>query len=227
MLEKELFIPIKEYFESLGYTVDGEVLNVDLVAIKDKTSVAVELKTSINFKVFEQAALRQKQIDLVYIAVPKQKNLRKKSFINKLYLLKRLGIGLIFVSESKDVLVYSDPTETFTKTKKLNKKNDIIRELNNRILKNNIGGTNKEKKLTSYKQDTLKILATLKKESPCKGSIVSKKSGIKNATNIMYNNYYSWFLPVKRGIYTLSEKGIKAYDTYKDEIIKITKKEEH
>lgn len=224
MLEYELFAPVKDYFINLGYTVDGEVLNVDMVCIKDSSTIAIELKTSLNFKVFEQAALRQRQIDLVYICIPRPKDLYKKSFKNKLYLLKRLGIGLILVTSKDEVIIYSDPIVVFTKQKKLNKNKDIIREISNRRLKNNVGGTNKQKNMTSYKEESLIILSILKESSPIKGGKVKSISNIKNATKIMYDNYSKWFTRQGSGFYSISEKGNEAYYKYESEIKELLNK---
>lgn len=218
MLEKDLYKPVYDYFTSLGYSVDGEVLNVDVLCLKDDSVVAIELKTSLNYKVFEQAALRQKQIDLVYICIPKPRNLRKASFKNKLYLLKRLGIGLILIDTNKNVVIYSNPIETFNKTRRLTKKNDIIREIKNRSLRNNIGGTNKTKKMTAYKEKSIIVLYTLFESGPTKGSIIAKISGIANSTNIMYKNYYDWFKREDKGIYSVTINGLLALEEYKNEI---------
>ena len=110
MLEKQLFQPIKELFESDGFMVDGEVRKIDMLCMKDDVSVAVELKKELNLKVIIQAALRQKTIDIVYVGIFSPKSLHNKRFKEKLYLLKRLGIGLIIVApRSLEASVYQDP----------------------------------------------------------------------------------------------------------------------
>ena len=100
-MEKDLFLPIKAYFEAYGYTCDGEVQDIDLYMEKGDESVAVELKQELDFKAVQQAALRQKLTDTVYIGIFKPKDMGRRAFQDKLYLLKRLGIGLIVVSRRK------------------------------------------------------------------------------------------------------------------------------
>ena len=65
-MEKDLFLPIKTYFEQFGYICDGEVNDIDLYMEKEDESVAVELKQTLDFKALQQAALRQKITDIVY-----------------------------------------------------------------------------------------------------------------------------------------------------------------
>ena len=59
-MERDLFGPIKAYFEEQGYVCDGEVKDIDLFMQKDGHSVAVELKQKLDFRSIQQAALRQK-----------------------------------------------------------------------------------------------------------------------------------------------------------------------
>lgn len=48
--------------------------------------------------------MRQKITDFVYIGIFRPKDLRSSSFRDKLYLLKRLGIGLIVVSKRSKIV---------------------------------------------------------------------------------------------------------------------------
>ena len=86
-MEKDLFLPIKAYFEAYGYTCDGEVQDIDLYMEKGDESVAVELKQELDFKAVQQAALRQKLTDTVYIGIFKPKDMGRRAFQDKLYLL--------------------------------------------------------------------------------------------------------------------------------------------
>lgn len=98
MLETELYPPVRDYFVQMGYTIDAEVKDLDVLGICEDQSVVVELKNALNLKVITQSALRQKIFDWVYVAIWAPKNMRHQTFKDKLYLLKRLGIGLIVVS---------------------------------------------------------------------------------------------------------------------------------
>ena len=59
-MERDLFLPIKTYFENFGYVCDGEVKGIDLYMENGEKNVAVELKQTLDFKSVQQAALRQK-----------------------------------------------------------------------------------------------------------------------------------------------------------------------
>ena len=66
MQETELFEPIKAYFESHGYSINAEVKDCDITAIRDDELIVVELKTSANMSLLIQATERQKITDNVY-----------------------------------------------------------------------------------------------------------------------------------------------------------------
>ena len=58
-MERDLFEPIKTFFEEQGYVCDGEVNDIDIFMQKEDDSVAVELKQTLDFRAIQQAALRQ------------------------------------------------------------------------------------------------------------------------------------------------------------------------
>ena len=74
-MERDLFLPIKTYFENFGYVCDGEVKGIDLYMENGEKNVAVELKQTLDFKSVQQAALRQKITDIVYIGIFKPKDI--------------------------------------------------------------------------------------------------------------------------------------------------------
>lgn len=69
--------------------------SVDIVAIAEKYSISVEVKTSFNFKVLEQAIENSKHFNYSYIAVPKS---------NDMYFYIKLcedyGLGLLVYNEN-------------------------------------------------------------------------------------------------------------------------------
>ncbi len=218
-MEKDLFEPIKDYFEQFHYVCDGEVNDIDLYMENEEQSIAVELKVSLDFKSVQQAALRQKVADTVFIGIFRPKNLYSKSFQDKLYLLKRLGIGLIVVSKrTKAVEIVSEPVEhplSSFKQHNQKKRAHLASEFKKRKIKSNTGGVNKTKLITSYREDALLVLDAL-----CElGGEASTKeirslSGIKKATVILYDNYYGWFENVKRGTYRLRDEGYAALEEF-------------
>ena len=50
---------------------------------------------------------------------------------------------------------------------------------------------------------------------------IRELSGIKNATSILYNNYYGWFENVKKGTYKITEAGYAAFEEFEDTIRKL------
>lgn len=225
-MEKDLFQPIKEYFEELGYVCDGEVEDIDLYMEKDDESVAVELKQTLDFRALQQAALRQKLVDTVYIGIFKPKDLFSRSSRDKIYLLKRLGIGLITVSKrSKAVEIVSEAVVSdISNFKRANGKNKkrLTEEFNKRRTKNNVGGVHCTKLITGYREDALLVLdALMELGGKAKSREIKKISGVENSTRILYNNYYGWFEGVEKGVYKVTEKGFDALEEFEDTIAKL------
>ena len=50
--EFELYEPVKDFFENLGYSVMGEVKNCDIVAKKDDDIIICEIKKSFNISLW-------------------------------------------------------------------------------------------------------------------------------------------------------------------------------
>lgn len=225
-MEKDLFGPIKTYFEGFGYICDGEVNDIDLYMEKDQESVAVELKQTLDFKAVQQAALRQKITDKVYIGIFKPKDLYTRAFKDKIYLLKRLGIGLIVVSKkTAQIEIICEPVvselSAFQRKNK-GKKKALSAEFQKRKTKNNIGGVHATKLITSYREDALLVLDALM-ELGGQGAVKDIKAiaHVEKTRDILYNNYYGWFANVERGIYKVMEPGYEALEEFEDTICKL------
>ena len=218
-MERDLFQPIKEYFEELGYVCDGEVGDIDIYLEKGDETVAIELKQTLDFKSVQQAALRQKLVDHAFIGIFRPKDINSRAFKDKEYLLKRLGIGLIVVSKrTKAVDVVLEPVVSELSSFKAHnkgKKKALSEEFRKRRVKSNIGGVRGEKLITGYREDALLVLDALC-ELGGEGSTkqIREISGIKNATPILYHNYYGWFIQKSRGIYAVSELGYDALEEF-------------
>ena len=218
-MERDLFLPIKTYFENFGYVCDGEVKGIDLYMENGEKNVAVELKQTLDFKSVQQAALRQKITDIVYIGIFKPKDLYSSAFKDKLYLLKRLGIGLIVVTKrGQTVEIVSEPIVTelssFQK-RNVGKRKALSEEFHKRKTKNNIGGVNGTKLITGYREDALLVLdALIALAGEGSSRKVREVSGVANATRIMYQNYYGWFSNVSTGYYKVTETGRNALEEF-------------
>lgn len=68
-LEEEMYDLVRDYFQDLGYNVQGEVRSCDVTALKEDTLVILELKKSLSLELLLQAVKRQKLGDLTYVCV--------------------------------------------------------------------------------------------------------------------------------------------------------------
>ncbi len=210
MKETELFSPVKAYLESLDYAVKGEIGAVDVFAMKQEQSIAVELKNQINLKLIYQAVERQKVCDDVFIAIPKAAmKSHQRNYRSFRLLLRRLSIGLMIVNNDQ-VTVLVDPCDyNLSASKTRNKKKHIrlINEFNNRKNNLNIGGS-KGQKLTAYREKAILIAETLHLGvlSP---KTIKQITGIEETASILQKNYYGWFMRVSRGQYSLTELGVE------------------
>ncbi len=101
MRESELFPPLKSYFQTLGYAVYGEVPAphggyIDLLAIQNDVSVAVELKAFFSRQSVRQAGRNKRFVWESYVAVPAGARVPPRRRAS----LKRHGAGLLAVGET-------------------------------------------------------------------------------------------------------------------------------
>ena len=76
----DLYPPLKRFLTQQGYEVKGEVQHCDVIAVRgDEPVVVIELKLSINMTVVLQAVDRLQISDTVYIGVPKDIAVLKKT----------------------------------------------------------------------------------------------------------------------------------------------------
>lgn len=228
MKETALYAPVKELFESLGYDVQSEVQDMDVLATKDSDFIVIELKKELNLRLIVQGAQRQKISGIVYVAIrkPSYKVRMSSTFAEKAYLLKRLGIGLIFVNfkESGTVAtIEEDPTIFDLKqSQRLNKKTRerALKEKSMRSGDYNLGGQ-RGKKITAYRENALLIAGLLSKNGTMKVAEIRGMAGEKTGT-ILQKDYYGYFNRVKKGHYELSEAGkdaVVAYDYIIEKLI--------
>lgn len=226
MKETDLYLPVKTLFTTLGYEVNGEVKNIDVTAIKGDDMIIVELKTAFNLKLILQAIDRQRITDQVYIAIPRPKSKHRinKPFKEKEYLLRRLGLGLIFVAidvKTPYAQIMIDPTPFEHKIRLSNKKKTLaLKELSQRHGDNNLGGT-RGKLITAYREKALIVVSYLKEQEDMTVKALREATGNEKVQSLLFDNHYAWFERVKKGIYKLSDEGHKAYEDYKDIIDKI------
>jgi len=218
MKESDLYLPLKKFLEVQGYEVKGEVKDCDVMAVHtenlDEEPLIVEFKMSINLSVVLQAVDRLSLSSRVYIGLPKQYKLasnrnRKRKIIK---LLKMLGLGLIVIDPtiktgSVDVVV--EPNEYKPKKSKPKLKRHL-NEFHTRIGDPNKGGASTIiGRVTAYRQRSLAIAYYLKSNGATKASDLAKEIGDPKARDVLYNNYYGWFVKESRGIYKITKLGEK------------------
>lgn len=216
--ESDLYIPIKNFLESQGFSIRSEVKDCDVVAMKDEILTVIELKLSLNLKLITQAVKRQKLTDYVYVAIPNPGGkYYHKDFQDKIYLLKRLGLGLLLVNKDLRVDCPFDPNLLdiqLSQKRHIKKKNALIKEFTKRTADHNIGGKNKTKLMTAYREESLRIAAILYKNGTSAPRHFMGYEGITKPRDILYSNYYGWFIHEDRGQYGLSSLGVEALTTH-------------
>lgn len=220
-----MYQDIKEFLETLGYSVKAEVLNTDITAVKDDEVIIVEMKKTLNTRLMYQGCKRQALSDYVYLAIPKPTKRVEKSnqFKEKLLIIKRLELGLIYVDiEKSKVTVQSDP-KNYQKRRNNKKKKKLLKEWNERVTTFNTAGVTKTKIITAYREQAITIAYYLKDE-PLKLKTIKELSGSSKCASILQKNFYGWFERVDRGIYALTPKGCLELEKYNDilnDILKI------
>jgi len=96
--ETDLYAPVRDCFVGDGYEVRGEVLDCDLVALRDDDLVVVELKRGLTIDLLLQAAKRQSITKSVYVAIPAPARMDRRSKWSDIKrLIRQLEMGLIVV----------------------------------------------------------------------------------------------------------------------------------
>jgi len=211
MKESDLFFPVKKYLKDNGYKVRAEVKNCDITATKGDELIIVELKLTANLQVIIQAADRQRITDSVYIAIVKPNRRRTKRWKGIKHILRRLEIGLIFVDLQNPI----EPVEivfhpvAFQRRKLSSRKRAVISEVMNRSRNLNVGGVNKQKIVTAYKENAIQIACYLDNLGATTPKKLRSLGTGKKTLSILSNNFYGWFQRIDRGIYDINAKGKK------------------
>jgi len=216
MRETELYPTIKSFFERLGYEVKAEVASCDVVAKRvDEPPVVIEIKTGLTLQLFYQAVDRLALTETVYVAVPKPKRALPREAAK---LCRRLGLGLLVISNSGNVEVLAEP-EPYRPRPNVKRKAALLKEFKRRKGDPNIGGSTRTKLMTAYKQDALRLLAHIKAQGPSKLADLRAATKVDRAANILRDDYYGWFERRARGVYGPTEVGISAFAAHSEHIL--------
>ncbi|MBN1620519.1 hypothetical protein JW890_07330 [candidate division WOR-3 bacterium] len=223
MKETELHLPLKNFLEKRGYSVNCEVNNCDIVARKDGELIVVETKTRLSLSLLAQANLRKELTDSVYIAVPFLGGKSLKNYKNVRKLLRRLEIGLIAVYMKKkktsvDVILHPLPYAGRKSKKKIRA---VISEIEGRHAELNVSGSpGGTPKMTSYRLEALKIASLLHGAGESTPKKLLSMGCSEKTYSILYNNFYGWFERKGRGVYKINSSGEKALAVYKKVLVK-------
>jgi hypothetical protein len=217
MTERELYPPVHDLFEKRGYKVNAEVKDCDMTAVKDDEFIIVELKRNLTVALLAQGVKRQKTGADVYVAVPKPKQYSFTKFRSVFSVIKKLELGLIFVSlrgEHSFAEIIIEPKPYKFSSKDTRTRKNILREINGRTVDTNTGGVTGTKIVTAYTEKCIHIACILDMYGELSPKQIRDKGGDKNTQLILANNFYGWFDKVRRGVYAITTSGRKALLEY-------------
>ena len=227
MAEVDLYGPIKQFLESQGYAVKGEIGACDIVAVRgDEGPVVVELKERLNLALLLQAVDRLRVSDAVYVAFRIGKGhsaswrSRRKQVTS---LLRRLGLGLLTVSASGSVVAVLDPAP-YRPRLDTGRRTRLLREFAERVGDPETGGSTSRQRLTAYRQDAVRCARELTNERVLKVSVIRERAEVSRAGPILRDNHYGWFERVKTGHYELSPSGRRDMIRWSDALESLERK---
>ena len=213
MKESDLYPPLKQFLQTQGYEVKGEVGDCDVLAVRNlETPLIVELKLTLNLEVILQAVDRLAMTPKVYVGIPRQAKMFERRRKHILKMLRMIGLGLILInskSRINTVEVVLDPREYKLRKSKIRQER-LLGEFAKRVGDPNLGGAEKRRGIiTAYRQQAIGIAEFLREEGPTKAADIAKSLQEPKARNILYRNVYGWFERISQGIYQLSPRGNK------------------
>jgi hypothetical protein len=128
-------------------------------------------------------------------------------------LLRRLELGLIFVSRRIEVVLHPQP---YQRRKHHAKRRALLQEFNARTGDYNLGGSTRKKLVTAYRENAIQIAMLLSRLGPQSPKQLRTLGTTPKTQAILYDNVYGWFDRVGRGQYGLNTKGLKELNDYPD-----------
>jgi len=215
-METSLYLPVKKFLEGAGYTVKGEIGGCDLVGLSDGDPTVVvicELKLVFNLELILQAVDRASVSDEVWIAARiSAKGRGRESDRRYRDLCRRLGLGMLGVSDGGEVSIIVSSVSPMPRSNP-KRRTRLIREHRKRVGDPALGGSTKVPIMTAYRQQAL-ACATALATGPLQPRDL--KTVTPTAGQILLKNYYGWFLRIDKGLYSLSDAGIKALKTWRE-----------
>ena len=163
-METALYLPVKRFLENLGFTVKGEVGGCDLVALSgDDPPIVVigELKLSFNLELVLQAVDRAGACDEVWLAAKMSaRGKGRESDARYRNLCRRLGFGMLAVTDTGDVEVIVKPPTTSPR-RDPKKRSRLVAEHRRRKGDPALGGSTRAPIMTAYRQQALACASAL------------------------------------------------------------------
>ena len=207
MAESDLYLPIKAFMESLGFSVKGEVNGCDILGVRDgdpPVLVVCEMKLSFNLELVLQGVDRAAACDEVWLAARLSKAGKGREQDSRYRnLCRRLGFGLLGVSPNSSVEIIVAPFAA-TPRRDSKRRSKLLEEHKRRVGDPNTGGSNRRPIMTAYRQDCI-ICAKAMLQGPTTPRHL--KTIVARAPTILRRNVYGWFKTEARGIYGLTEIG--------------------
>jgi hypothetical protein len=220
MKEADLYPPLKAFLEAQGYEVKAEIGACDIMALRaGDPPLVVEMKLGFNLSLVLQGVARQALFDTVYLAVAAPKKGWPARYRDIVALCRRLGLGLLVVTPGDGVEAHLDPGP-YLPRRNATRAGRLLREFQRRVGDPNQGGTTGIKRMTAYRQDALRCLASVA-DGPLKAAEVAKRAGVAKAAALMRADHYGWFDRVALGVYALSPKGLAALGENADELARL------
>ncbi|MCV9941632.1 MULTISPECIES: DUF2161 domain-containing phosphodiesterase [unclassified Rhizobium] len=206
-METSLYLPVKAFLEAAGYVVKGEVGGCDLVGLSDAEPpvvVVCELKLSFNLELLLQAVDRAAMSDEVWVAARVSAKGRGRE-ADKRYrdLCRRLGIGMLGVSDSGEVSVIVSSVSPMPRTSP-KRRTRLVKEHQRRRGDPAVGGSTRAPIMTAYRQQALVCAAALDRGLMRPRDM---KALAPNAGSILRDNFYGWFERREKGVYVLTPEG--------------------
>ncbi len=215
IFETDLYPPIADYLQKRGYSVRSEVRDCDVTAVHDDELVIVELKRNFNTELLIQATKRQRMTPLVYVAVPRPPGRLTAKQKGMLQLLRRLELGLFFVRFSGGGKLHDHEKpmkataelvfhpEPFQVRKDARARALLLKENALRTGDYNLGGANRRKIITAYREQAIHIACCLDAFGPTSPQKLRQMGTGAQTASILQRNVYGWFERVERGVYRL------------------------
>ncbi|MGE6786120.1 DUF2161 domain-containing phosphodiesterase [Ensifer adhaerens] len=209
-METTLYQPIKNFLETRGYSVKGEIGGCDIVALSDDEPplvVVCELKLSFNLELILQAVDRASAGDEVWVAARvSAKGKGRESDRRFRDLCRRLGFGMLSVADNGMVDVILAASAIMPR-KNNRKRARLITEHRRRKGDPTAGGATRTPIMTAYRQQALACAAALQAGQQRPRDL---RPVAPDAAKILLSNVYGWFDKIDRGVYALSEQGAEA-----------------